>query len=70
MEERITQWTKEIKAMDIPELKDALDEIDYERKIHNRSLCQKVWTDEDRFMMSSMNAWAKIVWDELVKRKP
>ncbi len=53
------------------QLEQALYDVDEERKYHSRYVRKHhggVWTEEDNEMMASMNKWAKMVFDEIMKR--
>jgi len=53
------------------QLNQALYDVDDERKDLSRHVRRRqggVWTKEDNEMMDQMNKWAKMVFDELLKR--
>lgn len=53
------------------QLGQALYDVDEERKYHSRYVRKHhggVWTEEDDEMMASMNKWARMVFDEIMKR--
>jgi hypothetical protein len=53
------------------QLSQALYDVDDERKYHSRYVRKHhggVWTEEDDEMLASMNKWARMVFDEIMKR--
>jgi hypothetical protein len=62
---------QDITMMTNSHLKQAMDEIHDDRKYLSRKVRKHtngVWSEEDAYMMEQMNKWAKMVFDELMRR--
>ncbi len=62
---------QDVTTMTNSHLKQAMDEIHDDRKYLSRKVrkhTKGVWSEDDVYMMEQMNKWAKMVFDELMRR--